>query len=123
MTNKMLEALKLAQDAERRRQGAAIDIHARTAWALARIGLLEVAGASDGKHYQNGNYVSCFLTYAGIHYGAEMAEGNWDDWPAASFDDPRCACRSLENHMLCPIRGFDDVTGYGKYLAKHAEAA
>lgn len=89
MTNKMLEVLKLAQDAERSHQGSAIDIHARTAWALARIGLLEVAGASDGKHYQNGNYVSCFLTKAGIHYPnkpytreQEIAENDGRTWTA-----------------------------------------
>lgn len=65
LTFNMLGELRRLQREDDRKSGVSVDMHARTAWALAKRGLLEVDGASDHAHYQNGNYVSVCLTSSG----------------------------------------------------------
>ena len=59
MTRKMQEIIA---ELYRRGPERAMDIHARTAWALQERGFVTVDGAAAGRRVYNGNYLSCIPT-------------------------------------------------------------
>lgn len=99
MTPKMQEALRNLVTADIKRAGDAIDIHARTAWALQNVGLVAVDGASNHAHYQNGNYVSCSLTDRGRDFFQVGKETQRDDYSKCA----QCGCTHEVHLVTCSL--------------------